>query len=219
MVSIFGIVPQYKCVCATNFSGSSCEINLNTQCMPYTCFNHGNCSNDPITNRTFCTCQPLYTGNRCESSYNPCFNANGSSVCLNSALCYIDMNKPPNYYQCRCPPGVTGSNCEYVLFTTPLPTLVPLPNTTASYTTVSPAVCEDRDSAACAYYAKSNFCDYIYFLNQYEMSVPDYCPKSCNICNLCKDSQRNCLVWASFNLCYRLASVYPHPCRKSCKLC
>lgn len=62
VTSIFGIEPEFKCVCRTNFTGSSCEINMNTQCTPYTCFERGNCSNDPITNNTICACQPLFTG-------------------------------------------------------------------------------------------------------------------------------------------------------------
>lgn len=153
----------------------------------------------------------LLKGSRCESAVNPCIRADGRPVCLNNGLCLIDFNKPPNFYECHCILGTSGLNCEITTTTRAPPTTTLLPTT--------PSTCQDRDQVACLYYAQSNFCDYIYFLNQYDMSVPDYCPKSCNICDQCRDTQSNCVLWAAFNLCYKLTTIYPHPCRKSCNLC
>lgn len=144
---------------------------------------------------------------------NPCLKPDGSSVCLNNGLCLISFNLPPKFYECRCLQGTSGQNCEISTTTT---TQRP---TTMLTTTLSPGTCQDKDPISCQYYARSNFCDYIYFLNQQDMSVPDYCPKSCNICNQCRDTQTNCVLWAAFNLCYKLTTIYPHPCRKSCNLC
>lgn len=54
--------PVFKCICPTNFSGDSCDINLNTQCTSNTCFNRGNCSNDPDSGYVKCTCLPIFSG-------------------------------------------------------------------------------------------------------------------------------------------------------------
>lgn len=124
----------------------------------------------------------------------------------------MNYTAPPNFYVCVCQPGYAGNNCELSISTTAaISTTTPVP------TTFSP--CQDRDPEACAYYAQNNFCDYIYFLNEYKVSVPDYCPQSCQVCVNCQDSQENCVLWAALDLCSRLATIYPHPCRKSCKIC
>jgi glioma pathogenesis-related protein 2 len=50
------------------------------------------------------------------------------------------------------------------------------------------------------------------------------CPKSCKLCSAiattlttCKDSSSSCPYWISS--CYLLASLNPHPCKATCKLC
>jgi len=54
------------------------------------------------------------------------------------------------------------------------------------------------------------------------------CPKSCNLCSAiattttttlttCKDSSSSCPYW--INSCYLLASLNPHPCKATCRLC
>lgn len=79
--------------------------------------------------------------------------------------------------------------------------------------------CIDKDTSACFYYKQNGYCESSYFLNQFHMSVADYCPQSCNLCTECVDSQPNCVLWASFDLCPKLATMHPNPCRKSCHVC
>lgn len=50
-----------------------------------------------------------------------------------------------------------------------------------------------------------------------------YCAKTCNACQypaqLCIDVSSTCPMWASSNYCSRFRTVYPNPCRSSCRTC
>jgi hypothetical protein len=153
-------------------------------------------------------------GSRCEQVFNPCLYSNGSSVCLNSARCSINLGAPP-FYQCDCQFGFFGPNCQFVV-------------TTTSTTTVSSAVTGttttmanvDQDLVMCPFYAANGFCATQYYFNSRQMPVYQYCPVSCrNLAPLCADTQANCAVWVSLKLCPSLANLKPPPCRKSCGLC
>jgi len=147
-------------------------------------------------------------GNQCETSYNPCVLQDGSSVCLNTGFCTVNLACFP-YYQCSCSYGYYGTNCQYATTTT----------TTSSTTTIY-SDCFDQDSDKCTYYAQNQLCSNFFLLNN--VPIPKYCPKSCKICSStigCFDSQSSCVVWKIFNLCDRLSGISPHPCRKSCNLC
>lgn len=91
--------------------------------------------------------------------------------------------------------------------------------TSITTTPVFAEECADKDSAACYFYKQNGYCESSYFLSQFQMSVADYCPDSCNLCKECVDSQPNCVLWASFDLCPKLATLSPNPCRKSCHVC
>lgn len=212
IASITQTGPTYRCNCPTGFTGTNCDVNINNQCITGYCFNSGTCN--IVNGLPTCTCSPIFTGSRCEQAINVCFNSDGSPVCLNSASCTVNLQTPP-YYQCTCVNGFFGSNCQFQSTTT-----TRLTSTVSS--TSGP--CLDRDTNSCQFYAANKYCSDLFILNEFRVSVPTYCPLSCNRCSsgggsTCVDTQSNCAVWASLNLCPRLSTLNPNPCPKSCRAC
>lgn len=207
--------PIYRCVCPNGFTGLKCDININNQCTMNFCLNGGTCSINPITGLTRCACQPLYTGNRCEQIFNPCWNADNSPVCQNNAPCTINLGAPP-FYQCLCGSGFFGTNCQFrISTTTSLPATTPF--------RPGNGTCIDTDEAFCRNYADF-YCQDSFSVAIGTQRIPFviYCPKSCNRCDsasVCVDTQVACQNWPAFNLCSRLADIFPHPCPKSCGIC
>ncbi len=154
------------------------------------------------------------TGPRCEALYDPC----ASNACLNSGTCVRNFGIYP-YYQCRCMSGYYGSNCEF-MGSNPSGKVMPQYDT-----------CVDSDTDLCPSYATQYLCFNRYLIKT--VPVPIYCRKSCGNCRgivdnnsntngtsiTCTDRQSSCLAWSAMNKCSSLASMIPHPCRKSCKLC
>lgn len=201
---------QYICSCANNFSGFNCEINTLLVCSSASCFNGGTCSINPSTSLTTCQCAPSYTGSRCEQLFNPCFDANNSPICLNSASCTINYLTSP-YYQCSCRYGYSGVNCGIVATTTKF-----------TVTTRFYDKCDDQNSFICQYYKSAKLCSNSYFING--QTVNNYCPKSCQLCGsvattttACVDTNGNCPVWNLLGYCNRLPD--PYICKKSCGIC
>lgn len=184
------------CICPFGFSGSNCQ---NTACTYQPCKNGGICSLSDRTSKYQCTCQSGWTGSNCDSKLNPCLNKNNSPICLNQGVCNINLSVFP-YYECICGFGYSGARCQ----------IAPaLNNNTPN--------CQDKDTIMCKIYSGNKFCNGAYYING--VLVSDYCPKSCNRCNLpqCSDSNQNCSKWASMNFCKN----YPifELCKSSCKLC
>ena len=213
---------SFRCFCPTGYTGTNCEINLNTQCTPTTCNGNGQCFINPTNGQTSCLCQALYTGIRCQEIVNPCWQSNGNPVCQNFATCSLNLAQAP-YYSCLCRPGYFGQNCQLQSSTTTSTTLSTRTSSEGGGTTS--VTCVDTDRQQCIYYANNNSCSNLYILNG--KTVPSYCPLSCGLCSSsstttpggCVDTQSSCSVWATLNLCPRLLSIVPHPCPRSCNVC
>lgn len=154
----------------------------------------------------------LTIGDKCETTFNPCFTSQGAPICQNSGICTPNFGVSP-FYQCQCKSGFGGQTCQDVLTTQAF--------TLASTTTQDPANCVDTDAATCEYYASNNLCSNLYIINN--VPVVTYCPKSCKTCGTgaetptCVDSQSSCDFWGSSGNCNKLPD--PTICRKSCGLC
>lgn len=200
---------DYFCFCPPGFTGKTCDIDLKRQCQ----YNNGNCQNgatcyvDSVTFQAQCNCPPLYSGPKCDQYMNPCFKTNGYPVCLNGN-CTINANSAP-YYSCTCYSGYFGTNCE-----------------SSSNTTPNPLNCADQDTKLCLIYAQNGYCGSSLIING--LTVDRLCPKSCNTCSTtlpaattqsatCVDSDPGCSYWSYY--CSLLASISPHPCRKTCGMC
>ncbi|XP_064393891.1 fibropellin-1-like isoform X3 [Halichondria panicea] len=76
-------------------------------CQDVTCFNEGICRALNISGEFnfTCNCHPAYTGQFCETLFDPCV----LSLCLNNATC---ENIGTTNYTCNCTIDFTGENCE-----------------------------------------------------------------------------------------------------------
>jgi hypothetical protein len=152
-------------------------------------------------------------GSRCEQANNPCWYPNGTSVCLNSATCSINLAAAP-YYKCDCQFGYFGSNCQFSTSTTSTSTNGMGLTSTTTFAYV------DQDPDMCPFYAANGFCNQKYYFEQNLIPVFHYCPVSCaNYVPPCIDIASNCALWVTLKLCPSLANLKPHPCPKSCGVC
>ncbi|KAK3099557.1 hypothetical protein FSP39_006219 [Pinctada imbricata] len=92
------LVPDLKCNCPPQFSGSRCEIPVNP-CGSGFCENGGTCLNN-----VRCDCPPGWEGDFCQTDKKEC----DALPCKNGATC---QNTLGSYY-CTCKDGFTGQNCE-----------------------------------------------------------------------------------------------------------
>ena len=102
------IVLSFKVVCATGYTGESCDVNIDDcQAMAINCSGRGECF-DGINNFT-CECNAGYTGKHCEVEIDKCGGLN--TTCSGNGQC---MNEG-NSYRCVCDPNFTGETCSDVL--------------------------------------------------------------------------------------------------------
>ena len=89
------------CLCATGFTGESCEINID-DCSPGVCQNGGICVDGVSTHA--CECPMGFSGPYCETNVNDC----ADNPCQNGGLCVDDVAG----YTCDCASGFEGTHCE-----------------------------------------------------------------------------------------------------------
>ncbi|KAJ8301521.1 hypothetical protein KUTeg_020508, partial [Tegillarca granosa] len=83
--------------------GQFCNETVSPECTNITCHNGGNCS--VINGSISCKCQSGWTGNNCESKYDPC----DAHVCYNNGTCNSTDDVTAT---CFCEEGWSGGNCE-----------------------------------------------------------------------------------------------------------
>ena len=86
------------CVCAQNYTGKFCELNVG--CFKKPCL-HGTCENLKH-NMTLhhCTCDKDYVGMNCDTK-NPCLDKKNS--CSSPLICRVDIKSFKSF--CACPNG------------------------------------------------------------------------------------------------------------------
>ncbi|XP_006637889.2 delta and Notch-like epidermal growth factor-related receptor isoform X1 [Lepisosteus oculatus] len=95
----------FYCDCEQAYSGIFCEEF--DACYENLCENNGSCIDlrQGADGRNFtCTCQPGYTGKRCQALIDHCI----SQPCKNGGTCSSSVSG----YSCQCPEGFLGSACE-----------------------------------------------------------------------------------------------------------
>ncbi|XP_028421411.1 protein jagged-2 isoform X2 [Perca flavescens] len=85
-----------ECKCNYGWQGPHCD-----ECLPYPGCVHGTC-NEPWQ----CTCEKNWGGLLCDKDLNYCGT---NRPCKNGGTC---MNTEPDEYNCACPDGYSGKNCE-----------------------------------------------------------------------------------------------------------
>lgn len=104
---------DYKCLCATDFTGRNCETIVDA-CQANKCSANSKCLPHSNGTRYTCQCDINYHGRFCESKYtpcklaeNPCNQLHGNGVCLDTA-----SPLQPTNYTCQCSSVYTGVECE-----------------------------------------------------------------------------------------------------------
>ena len=93
---------DYFCVCPKGTDGKHCET-APERCIGSPCMNGGACRD--YGSGLNCSCSDAYTGIGCQYEYDAC----AQNACQNGATC-IDNGGPD--YECVCPEGYVGKNCE-----------------------------------------------------------------------------------------------------------
>ena len=98
-------------MCLTGWRGQECDTRVLPQSVDPECNPGIGCKNDGQCLRNMCCCRHNYTGHACEMASIGCL----SDPCHNGARC-VDVG---NSYQCSCPTGLTGKQCDSEI-TTPI---------------------------------------------------------------------------------------------------
>uniref|UniRef100_A0A7N6AHJ7 Delta-like protein n=1 Tax=Anabas testudineus TaxID=64144 RepID=A0A7N6AHJ7_ANATE len=86
-----------ECKCNYGWQGPFCD-----ECLPYPGCVHGTCKAEPWK----CDCEKNWGGLLCDKDLNYCGT---NRPCKNGGTC---MNTEPDEYNCACPDGYSGKNCE-----------------------------------------------------------------------------------------------------------
>ena len=153
---------------------------------------------------------------------------------MNGGLCLISGNEP----YCKCLPGFTGSNCEFLTSCNTKPCQnggsciedanriqckCP-PKFYGQYceNQITAEICigGDQHETDCKIWQFYGFCSFSYTYNA--VPVPIFCPDSCKLCSnngICEDTQINCGIWLNLGLCQSVNQIDQYACRKSCGFC
>ena len=85
----------------SGFTDQNCGVNIN-ECLSNPCLNEGLCFDSVDTFK--CVCLPLYTGQFCETPFDPCQESK-DLVCQNGGTCEA---LPRGEVACNCLPGYSG---------------------------------------------------------------------------------------------------------------
>ncbi|UJR18744.1 hypothetical protein I4U23_005650 [Adineta vaga] len=91
------------CHCHQHWSGSQCDTNMICPCVQ-----GGKCLSQ--SSKPFCICPLGRLGETCHGWFNPC----KTLQCLNGGICIPFDEREQIKYQCICPDGYSGRNCENI---------------------------------------------------------------------------------------------------------
>ncbi|XP_065898737.1 fibropellin-1-like [Dysidea avara] len=96
---------SFTCNCPVNYGGPTCADQCYA-CCSNPCTRGGTCVSN---NSSFtCLCIPGWEGPRCQDFVGGCY----SDPCMNGGICIATNTIDLEQYECRCPLGYTGVNCE-----------------------------------------------------------------------------------------------------------
>lgn len=95
------------CSCPSNFTGDTCEINVDEcKVLANPCKNGATCSD--YHGGYACRCIYGWEGHDCSINTDDCVSSNGSVKCLNGGTCIDRVGK----FDCTCPVTYTGKLCS-----------------------------------------------------------------------------------------------------------
>ena len=93
--------------CVPGFTGPNCESDVNIDnCVGVDCSRNGQCVDD--VDSFSCTCDPDFTGDRCQTTINDCLGVD----CSGNRRCVDGVNS----YTCECMTGYSGPRCDEGIF-------------------------------------------------------------------------------------------------------
>uniref|UniRef100_A0A7M4E463 Neurogenic locus notch homolog protein 2 n=1 Tax=Crocodylus porosus TaxID=8502 RepID=A0A7M4E463_CROPO len=97
----------HSCLCPSGFGGKQCEGDIN-ECLSNPCSPRGSRDCVQMINNYTCICRSAFTGRHCETVIDVC----PQKPCQNGGTCAVASNMPDGFI-CQCPPGYSGSKCEF----------------------------------------------------------------------------------------------------------
>ena len=88
----------FSCHCTDQWGGDNCTEKVNRCQTRNPCWNGAGCVN--FNDGFICQCRPFYTGELCETEFNPCALEN--NPCQNEAECIAPQD---GQYRCFCAAG------------------------------------------------------------------------------------------------------------------
>jgi len=100
---------SYKCICAEGYDGETCQDSID-DCSSSPCQNGATCTDGHM--EYTCECTEEFEGDHCQFALgsNGCLHAE----CPENAVC--EMTDEEGGFECVCPPGLGGDNCDEELF-------------------------------------------------------------------------------------------------------
>jgi hypothetical protein len=105
----------YKCKCEKGWRGVNCTEDID-ECADMNsrfiipCSSKGRCVNSEGSYS--CMCDDYYFGNNCENLH-VCRHKKEDNLCKNDGICLVIGDLADNSYECNCPVGFSGRNCQF----------------------------------------------------------------------------------------------------------